>query len=721
MKVLDNHCIKSNSNSVASEKSGFYSGNQTSDQNFEIESKAYQKLCQEYDPRFMASISDSPVTFDFELLSPTRIAKPDNIFKKGYKKLCCIKTDKNHEISTRQPEMSVLEQISKSRDHQNVLVHPVVKAFVWLKWKRAQYHYHGILRTYLLFTYLLTWYIFNEFGGIETNNKCKHYQMLLDKHEKTLDNFPPSYDSSQWSDKSFCDYYRTYSEYVTKHLEYGKTDSKSPFTKMKNDFKTVFEKSMGSDDRYCMYASPFYICFVIIAGAMIFWIVEDIKEMFCSSNPFKRQREGKSQRFWFKILPVVAYLKDICIIIAILLFSHGLLWVSITVVLLCIISREIAQFAFEYKCYFLKLEKNSKGQIRTTINWKNCCDILLIFLAVIVLYVPNEYLNDSLVFSISQQTDQLCDGKPKPNASKITVKNILAIKRALAAFLIILSWTRLLFQIARHPGGKTERFNKYVMMYRTVAKSFLKLMFVYGFFILAFSLGFYVLFHDDIGVKRLKVENDVSPYPLFDLPFETFAKTIAMFVGEVDFNNIPVGVSYARRNGNISSTLAYLFFLCFIFMVVMVLMNLMNGLAVSDIAEIVSKSEIEHQISMINILKELEDVAMNYKKTLTSLFLACPCLKPLLNIFDFEEGLKIFTNSTSTDPQLRQVVFPSLKPPFEISAQFETYDLDTNCMPKMKGRICKRWGRKNKKDGYEHILLEEAHAILLKSNKAQHN
>ena len=85
LEVLDNHCIRSNSDSVASKKPEFYSRNQRSDQNFEIESKAYQKLCKNYDPRFMTAISDSQVTFDFELLSPTRIAKPDNIFKKGYK------------------------------------------------------------------------------------------------------------------------------------------------------------------------------------------------------------------------------------------------------------------------------------------------------------------------------------------------------------------------------------------------------------------------------------------------------------------------------------------------------------------------------------------------------------------------------------------------------------------------------------------------------------
>ena len=63
---------------------------------------------------------------------------------------------------------------------------------------------------------------------------------------------------------------------------------------------------------------------------------------------------------------------------------------------------------------------------------------------------------------------------------------------------------------------------------------------------------------------------------------------------------MPIGISYARRDGNVSTTLGYLYFVLFIFMSVVVLMNLLNGLAVSDISEIIKGAEVEHEISMID-------------------------------------------------------------------------------------------------------------------------
>merc|ERR1719295_178776 len=173
--------------------------------------------------------------------------------------------------------------------------------------------------------------------------------------------------------------------------------------------------------------------------------------------------------------------------------------------------------------------------------------------------------------------------------------------------------------------------------------SFMKLFFIYSLFIISFAIGFYILFHEDIGEKKkLGIENPLSSYEFFNTPYESFAKTIAMLIGEVDFNNMPIGISYNRRDGNISVTLAYLFFLTFIFMVVMVLMNLLNGLAVSDIAEIVQRAEIKHQVSMINILKEFEDRAINNKIALDYFSSCLPCIKGFFDIFDFEQELKVF-------------------------------------------------------------------------------
>ena len=74
-------------------------------------------------------------------------------------------------------------------------------------------------------------------------------------------------------------------------------------------------------------------------------------------------------------------------------------------------------------------------------------------------------------------------------------------------------------------------------MYGKVATSFFKLLICYCLFIVAFSIGFYIGFHNDVGDQKLEVDS-LTQYVFFDSQFETFIKIMAMFVGEVDFNNI---------------------------------------------------------------------------------------------------------------------------------------------------------------------------------------
>ena len=105
------------------------------------------------------------------------------------------------------------------------------------------------------------------------------------------------------------------------------------------------------------------------------------------------------------------------------------------------------------------------------------------------------------------------------------------------------------------------------------------------------------MLHKDIGKPRGSKSASKSeagntcpeeePYGFFDTPWLSLVKTSTMFVGEIEFSDIPI------EGGNVSVTFGYLFLLTFVFLIVMVLMNVLNGLAVSDIAEIVSASEIE--------------------------------------------------------------------------------------------------------------------------------
>ena len=59
----------------------------------------------------------------------------------------------------------------------------------------------------------------------------------------------------------------------------------------------------------------------------------------------------------------------------------------------------------------------------------------------------------------------------------------------------------------------------------------------YSFFVVAFALGFYIMLHRDTSYSE---EKKVEEYPFFDDPFLSMIKTTTMFVGEIEFSNIPI-------------------------------------------------------------------------------------------------------------------------------------------------------------------------------------
>ena len=270
-------------------------------------------------------------------------------------------------------------------------------------------------------------------------------------------------------------------------------------------------------------------------------------------------------------------------------------------------------------------------------------------------------------------------------------------------------------------------------MYKRVASSFLKLLFVYGLFIVAFALGFYIMFHNDVGDSALDVDS-LSSYVFFNTPWEALAKTVAMVVGEVDFNNMPIGISYARRDGNISATLGYLYFVLFIFMSVVVLMNLLNGLAVSDISEIIKGAEVEHEISMIDILTEYEELSERNREGLASFTRCVPALKDfVVRVFDFGEELTLFPIKNS--PEDLESQQEDNDPPNSeglatktLNVMMNTVHMKSRRLPheKKEKKKSNRYNwlykhiAKKQKIGYEHFV-SEARELLLEFNKSKYS
>ena len=190
---------------------------------------------------------------------------------------------------------------------------------------------------------------------------------------------------------------------------------------------------------------------------------------------------------------------------------------------------------------------------------------------------------------------------------------------------------------------------------------------------------------------------------------------MAMFVGEVDFNNMPIGIAYSRRDGNISTGLRYMFFILFLFMVVMVLMNLLNGLAITDIAKIIEESESGHQRSMIEILTELEERARSNEVVVEWFSRFVPCLYPLAQMWSFWDELKLFpsldTQSNTIDNEHGMKGLKTIELPPPIEDESSSASIKRFSMSPKDGK--KKFGTEKEIE----FILKQAQNILLKNNE----
>jgi len=172
------------------------------------------------------------------------------------------------------------------------------------------------------------------------------------------------------------------------------------------------------------------------------------------------------------------------------------------------------------------------------------------------------------------------------------------VHRHIAAVCIVLSWTELIILVAKHP--RLSRYNVYISMFYKVVQTFLLFLLWYSFFIIAFGLGFYIMLHKDIPNFIAGEEH----YEFFDRPLTSLVKTSTMFVGELEFSDIPIDTQSSL------AWLSYSFLLAFVFFIVVILMNLLNGLAVSDTGIIMEKAEIVSYIARVETISYMESVLL---------------------------------------------------------------------------------------------------------------
>jgi len=125
-------------------------------------------------------------------------------------------------------------------------------------------------------------------------------------------------------------------------------------------------------------------------------------------------------------------------------------------------------------------------------------------------------------------------------------------------------------------------------------------------------------------------EPDEEAYKHFNTTFLSVVKTMTMFVGELEFGDIPINLDSNLMPVN------YIFFLVFVFLIVVVLMNLLNGLAVSDTGAIQEQAEIYSYLSRVETISYLESVLLgdpfdflSYVPKFLHFLPPCSLLRPL--------------------------------------------------------------------------------------------
>jgi ankyrin repeat protein len=204
--------------------------------------------------------------------------------------------------------------------------------------------------------------------------------------------------------------------------------------------------------------------------------------------------------------------------------NDPILWILLTVLLFVLLGREVIQFLV--------------APLKHLSSFENILEIVLIVLISVLLF----------------------HGEPGCG---------LGLKREISAAVLLVSWVELLTMLGRHPAWRA--CNLYSTMFFRVLTTFLTFLLWYSLFIVAFGLGFYILLHND-NKEKPKLGKDKPQF--FDSLGLAVVKTFSMFVGELEFSEVPF---------HVNPRFSYIFFMVFVFLMVVVLMNLLNGLAVSGV------------------------------------------------------------------------------------------------------------------------------------------
>ena len=542
-------------------------------------------------------VDDVPINFRIGFLAPA-ITDP-------------MTTENTVQTNSACREMSAMQCISDSKAHNELVTHPVLKAYNWTKWKLLSRAYNRSLRIQILFAMCLTWFIFDQFGG----RKWKHIGVFGNFRKWKKENLTDDFNHHQCFDS------------------YLFNDSVYSFGSL------TFNRNVS---HYGDREDEMYYAFSIHALVQLFFIIWDFLDSRMIKTITYQRLKTKAESVPGIIFSTIRHsfqdLVTVTLIMIVLVGSREILWFVLHILLIFEYAREAFQLLASIKTYFRQFD--------------NYLDLLFLFVVELLVLIPDkdDLIKDTCRLSLDTNVDDACD------KMKETVFQKCKIKRCFAAFIIVIMWIRVFKYIALHP--KLDKLNLYVSMFNQVRKTFLEFIWYYAIYIISFGMGFYILLHTDTeitwasgnGPNNILTETELScpaakdpcdcAGPHYKTPWYSFARTFLMFLGELDYNDFLDRV----EGGNITETMSLAFFLFFVFMLNMVLLNLLNAMAISDTACVVKKSKIICETSMIKTIGYMEFCIYNHLKTMHKIATIFRCSFSLESLLG-RSGTMLFQSS----------------------------------------------------------------------------
>ena len=480
---------------------------------------------------------------------------------------------KNSKSSRKQVyEVDVLQKLSEKDD--TLLLHPVLRFFIWIKWSRIRPYVIRKLALQFLFCLCATWFLLIKYDINKHIDHCFFH--VLNVPFTYLIGTDKCGNANRSSDVSFRSL--IFKDNVTKdfqHLPGCRENQNSAMEIYKSCFQYC---SLG----YFIFIAQFLIqIYIMLKNYKFFKIARFMFEWMNAEKKSKPKPLNRSGKLISKLSVFPCIMIDIfnlTIQLLIMIGGRCQLTLVLQIFLPCVLA-----FRLSKTTYWIFLNSKPLCQKKEPI-----------------LYHSFESLHVVLIIDLffGGITDS-------------------SISRGLTAILLFFLWYDFLSDVVIYASYSTfiKPFKMYMMKFTQVTKSFLKVLFAYGIFFFVFGLGFYIVFQPQM-IRKMKHEdsnknvtdqstsNDKEPN-VFESRLSSIVKTFVMFIGEFDFSDLPIGhtdTDSRGRHERMGVLLAYAYFILFIFIVVIVLMNLLNAIAIQDAKEIAKKAEFLEEENRVDVL-----------------------------------------------------------------------------------------------------------------------